>query len=44
MRKPYNVEYLYKGMIRRPEERKMVLAAIAFFGGQFLFAAWLFFR
>lgn len=44
MKTPYNVEFLYRGMLRKPEEWRVVLAALAFFGLQFAFAAYLFLR
>lgn len=34
-RKPYNVEYLHRGMITKTEEWPLVIAALIFFGIQF---------
>ena len=41
---PYNVEFFYRGCMRKSEEWPVVLGAIAFFGAQVAFALFLFFR
>lgn len=40
---PVNVEFWYSGLLKS-EQWPVVLGAIAFFGAQFGFAAWLFLR
>lgn len=42
-RKPYNVEYLHRGMMTKAEEWPVVLGALFFFGAQIAFALWLYF-
>ena len=41
---PYNVEFFYRGCMRKSEEWPVVLGAIAFFGAQLGFALFLLFR
>lgn len=41
---PYNVEFFYRGCMRKSEEWPVVLGALAFFGAQVVFALFLFFR
>lgn len=41
---PYNVEFFYRGCMRKSEEWPVVLGALAFFGAQVAFALFLFFR
>lgn len=43
-RAPYNVEFFYRGCLRKAEEWPVVLGAIGLFGAQIAFALWLFFR
>lgn len=41
---PYNVEFFYRGCMRKSEEWPVVLGALIFFGAQAAFALFLFFR
>lgn len=43
-RKPYNVEFFYRGCLRKSEEWPVVLGALALIGAQIGFALFLLFR
>lgn len=43
-RKPYNVEFFYRGCMRKAEEWPVVLGALGFLGAQVAFALFLLFR